>query len=122
MFLQVRPPSPYMHGTVSRETVVKMCSHYASSDGEERTQFKRSASLPSKHCLVLPGPREHRSVRADDLRDFIEVRMTQQHLPGLSMAVIKNGKIVDARGFGLCEPGNINPDVAGERVRVGFPK
>jgi CubicO group peptidase (beta-lactamase class C family) len=65
----------------------------------ERRRLLRVVQTATFLCLAVvinPG-----AAPADDLRAFIETRMKEQHLPGLSMAVIKNGKIVDARGFGL---------------------
>src|ERR1700730_5238075 len=41
------------------------------------------------------------AVRADKVDDYIEAEMRTQHIPGLSLAVIKDGKIVKARGYGL---------------------
>ena len=40
---------------------------------------------------------------ADKLDDFTEALMQKRHITGLSMAVIQDGKIVKAKGFGLAE-------------------
>lgn len=41
------------------------------------------------------------AVRADSIDDFIRTEMQKQRIPGLSLAVIQNGKIVKAEGYGL---------------------
>lgn len=42
-----------------------------------------------------------RSARADAIDDYIRAQMTWLRIPGLSLAVIKNGKVVRAKGYGL---------------------
>jgi D-alanyl-D-alanine carboxypeptidase len=41
------------------------------------------------------------AVRADDVDDYIKAEMQKQHLPGLSLVVIKDQKVVKAQGYGL---------------------
>ncbi len=38
------------------------------------------------------------AVRADKVDDHIKPEMQNQHIPGLSLAVLKNGKIIKAAG------------------------
>jgi CubicO group peptidase (beta-lactamase class C family) len=40
-------------------------------------------------------------VRADKVDDFVKAEMQKQRIPGLSIAVVKEGKIVKAEGYGL---------------------
>ena len=39
--------------------------------------------------------------RADKIDDFVKAEMQRQHVPGVSVAVVKDGKIVKAEGYGL---------------------
>lgn len=41
------------------------------------------------------------SARADKVDDYIKAEMQQQMIPGLSIAVVRNGEIVKAEGYGL---------------------
>ena len=41
------------------------------------------------------------AVRADKLDDHVKAMMEKQHIPGLAVAVVKDGKIVKAEGYGL---------------------
>lgn len=41
------------------------------------------------------------AVHADKIDDYIQKQMQWQHIPGLSLAVVKDGKIVKAKGYGL---------------------
>ena len=41
------------------------------------------------------------SARADAVDDYVVAQMRQLHIPGLSVAVVRAGRIVKARGYGL---------------------
>jgi D-alanyl-D-alanine carboxypeptidase len=41
------------------------------------------------------------AARADKVDDYVKAEMQKQHVPGLSLAVIKDGKIIKAEGYGL---------------------
>jgi CubicO group peptidase (beta-lactamase class C family) len=47
--------------------------------------------------------------QADPVDDFIKVEMKRQHIPGLSLAVVKDGKIIKAEGYGLANIKNQIP-------------
>jgi D-alanyl-D-alanine carboxypeptidase len=51
--------------------------------------------------LALPA-------RADSIDDYIKKEMERRHIPGVALAVARNGKIVKARGYGLA---NVENDV-----------
>jgi len=38
---------------------------------------------------------------ADKIDDFVKSEMQKQHIPGVSLAVIKNGKITKVKSYGL---------------------
>lgn len=48
-------------------------------------------------------------VRADKLDEFIREQMRKRHLPGLSLVIIQDGKIVKAVGYGVTEKGGKIP-------------
>jgi D-alanyl-D-alanine carboxypeptidase len=41
------------------------------------------------------------AAHADKVDDYIKSQMDRQHIPGLSLAVVKDGKLVKAKGYGL---------------------
>jgi len=41
------------------------------------------------------------AVRADKVDDHVKAMMEKQHIPGVAVAVVKDGKIVKAEGYGL---------------------
>jgi CubicO group peptidase (beta-lactamase class C family) len=45
------------------------------------------------------------SLRADPVDDTVTALMAKRHIPGLSLAIIQNGKIVKAQGYGVIEIG-----------------
>jgi CubicO group peptidase (beta-lactamase class C family) len=58
----------------------------------------RSAIRTVLLCLVSAAPL---NARADAVDDYIEKQMQRQHIPGLSLAVVKDGKVIKANGYGL---------------------
>src|SRR5213596_1134373 len=54
--------------------------------------------------LLVAGP----PARADAIDDYIKVEMERRHIPGLALAVARNGKIVKVRGYGIA---NLEHDV-----------
>lgn len=47
--------------------------------------------------------------RADKIDDYIKVQMQRQHIPGLSLAVVKEGKILKAQGYGVANVETATP-------------
>jgi CubicO group peptidase (beta-lactamase class C family) len=43
------------------------------------------------------------AARADPTDDYIKAEMQRQHVPGLSLVVIKDGKIIKSAGYGLAD-------------------
>src|SRR5262245_61663762 len=41
------------------------------------------------------------AARADKVDDYVKAEMQKQHVPGLSLAVIKDGKVIKVEGYGL---------------------
>jgi D-alanyl-D-alanine carboxypeptidase len=48
--------------------------------------------------LLLP---QTTAVRADNVDDYVKAEMQKQRIPGLSLAVVKEGKVIKAEGYGL---------------------
>ena len=38
---------------------------------------------------------------ADEVDDYIKAAMYRQHIPGLTLAVLREGKVIKAQGYGL---------------------
>jgi CubicO group peptidase (beta-lactamase class C family) len=51
--------------------------------------------------LILFGLFSTASAQTDKVDDFIKTQMDLQKIPGLSIAVVRNGEIVKAKGYGL---------------------
>ena len=41
------------------------------------------------------------AARADKVDDYVKAEMLKRHIPGVSIAVVKDGKIIKAEGYGL---------------------
>jgi D-alanyl-D-alanine carboxypeptidase len=48
--------------------------------------------------LILIAPA---AARADEVDDYVAAQMAKRHIPGLSLAVVKDGLVVKAKGYGL---------------------
>lgn len=48
--------------------------------------------------LSVPAP-----AHADPVDDYITEQIRQRHIPGLSLAVVKDGKVVKAKGYGFAD-------------------
>src|SRR5262249_42660171 len=55
------------------------------------------------------------SARADKVDDYVKAEMEKQHVPGVSIAVIKDLKVVKAEGYGLA---NVELSVAAKPETV----
>ena len=44
--------------------------------------------------------------QAEDLDTFVTAQMARRHVPGLSLAIIQNGRIVEARAYGVTDAGS----------------
>src|SRR5262245_8284215 len=55
-----------------------------------------TAALATTFAVVNPM----RS-KADEVDDFVNAQIAELHIPGLSMAVVKNGNLVRAKGYGF---------------------
>jgi CubicO group peptidase (beta-lactamase class C family) len=53
---------------------------------------------PSIFVLLLASPLQ---ARADAVDAYVRAEMRDLHVPGLSLAVVREGKLVEARYFGL---------------------
>jgi CubicO group peptidase (beta-lactamase class C family) len=64
----------------------------------ERTSIKRRLSFLLFLILLSPS-----FVHGDDVDEYIKLRMAKEHLPGLSLAVLKNGRVVKLKGYGYAD-------------------
>jgi D-alanyl-D-alanine carboxypeptidase len=65
----------------------------------------QSSSPPPKAAKVeattaVPDPHSVKQ-NFDEVDDYIRTSIVRQHVPGLSLVVIRDGKIVKAKGYGL---------------------
>jgi CubicO group peptidase (beta-lactamase class C family) len=56
---------------------------------------------------------------ADDLDSFVTAQMARRHIPGLSLAIIQDGRIVEARAYGVTEAGGRDPVTTSTLFQAG---
>lgn len=57
--------------------------------------------------------------RADDLDDFILAQLKKRQVPGLSLAIIQDGKIVKAKGYGFIDKNGTKPVTTATLFQAG---
>lgn len=55
----------------------------------------------------------------DQVDDFIQAQMRAQHIPGVALAVIKDGKVIKTRGYGLANVETNTPVTAETVFKIG---
>ena len=66
--------------------------------------IRRAVSFVAMSCFaafLLLTVGVHAQSASDAVADYVKTEMQKQHIPGLSLLVVKEGKIVRAEGFGL---------------------
>lgn len=67
-----------------------------------RTRSKsRYALVWGRIVLALALTALSIAVQADAVDDYVRSEMQRQHIPGLSLAVVKDGKVIKAAGYGI---------------------
>jgi CubicO group peptidase (beta-lactamase class C family) len=56
---------------------------------------------------------------ADPADDYIAAQMKEFHLPGLALAVVKDGKVIKAQGYGLANVARKTPVTADTVLKIG---
>jgi CubicO group peptidase (beta-lactamase class C family) len=82
-----------------------------------RTTIRRV--LPLSLALFGCATATPTTPRGDDLDAFVAAQMAQRHVPGLSLAIIQDGRIVDARAYGVVDPGGSTPVTTSTLFQAG---
>ncbi len=81
-----------------------------------------SALPPSLLCLAMLGQTLSPVAHADQVDDWVKREMARQHIPGLALAVVKNGKVVKQKGYGwanLEHKVSVTPDTVFQSGSIG---
>jgi D-alanyl-D-alanine carboxypeptidase len=74
------------------------------SEFKSKLMFKLTSKLrflPALFAIVAAFPLFLVSARADAIDDYLRRQMQKNHIPGLSLAVVREGKIVKIKGYGM---------------------
>lgn len=61
----------------------------------------------------------HSSAHADRVDEYLTAQMAARHIPGLSVAVVQDGKVVKALGYGLADTGSKAPATPDTVYQIG---
>ena len=75
--------------------------------------------LPLSLALLGCATATPATPRGDDLDTFVAAQMAQRHVPGLSLAIIQGGRIVEARAYGVTDPGGGTPVTTSTLFQAG---
>src|SRR5262249_21605379 len=53
---------------------------------------------------LLAGLAAPISAKADEIDQYITAQMQRLHIPGVSLAIVRDGKIIKAQGYGVANP------------------
>ena len=65
------------------------------------TQSKRAGRLIGRYLVAALSAAAAREARADKIDEFVTAQMQRQHIPGVSIAVLKDGTPVKLKGYGV---------------------
>ena len=83
-----------------------------------RRRFAAAGKLVLRFCVYVLGA-SPLAVQADELDDFIAARMHAYDITGLSLAIIENGRIVKAQGYGFTDKSGQTPVTPGTLFQAG---
>ncbi len=82
--------------------------------------MRRITAFSATFCLALAAVAAAAvAVRADGLDDYIRTQMRRQHIPGCSIAVIRAGEVVTARGYGVANVETETPATPETVYKIG---
>ena len=84
----------------------------------------RAESVPQRIAYVPPPRRTTPLAAGFDVRQFetiAQALVTDQRVPGLAMAIVKDGRILTARGYGITDVRAAEPIDAIEQLRERYP-
>jgi CubicO group peptidase (beta-lactamase class C family) len=94
----------------SAKTLALTMILFSVAAGIAKPQTSHEGSEEARIERVLSGLRAPIAIKGQPLeRSTLAEEMAQSHLPGISIAVIDNGQIAWARGFGVKEAGRTDP-------------
>lgn len=67
---------------------------------QPRPRFRKLSASLTLGVLILAGVA---AGRADDVDSYVKSAMQQQHIPGMAVAVVRNGAVIKAEGYGLAD-------------------
>ena len=63
--------------------------------------MKRDRLVPVAFALLLYAPLSVSPARADRVDDYVREQMRLRHVPGLALAVVRDGRVIKESGYGL---------------------
>ena len=74
-------------------------------------------AVPSSRCEHVPSDKEDANNRKVD--DLVQAVMNKEHIPGLTLAVVKDGKLQKAQAYGLADVKSKIPTTTDTVFRIG---
>ena len=88
---------------------------------------RRCARRPQSSCrttwaatllLIAMGTCSH-AAKADDIDEYVQVQLGRRQIPGLSLAVVQDGKVLKAQGYGLANIETHSPVTPDTVFKIG---
>jgi D-alanyl-D-alanine carboxypeptidase len=75
----------------------KTCTAKVKRKAQKKIMYRKTTSFFALVLLLVAAV----AAQADKVDDYVKAEMQRQHIPGTSIAVIKDGKVIKAEGYGL---------------------
>ena len=75
--------------------------------------------VPAAALLAVAPSLHAQRARLDSLHDYVQAQMARRHISGLSLAIIQDGNIVVARGYGVTDESTRTPVTAATLFQAG---
>lgn len=96
----------------------------AAPDGANAFDIAIDAKLPPSQAVAVPAPPEQIDAAVNKLDELASAIMKKSGMPGLSVAVVRGGKTVYAKGFGvrkLGEDAKVDADTVFQLASLSKP-
>src|SRR5476651_2631592 len=106
----VRNAFRFLGNLIHVRRATSMSSHFS------RRRFVAGVGLAT--AGLCSGGARAVAASSDDLDAFIRARMELAHVPGLSLAIVRDGKLVRAAGFGYADLAHQRPMRADTLINI----
>ena len=112
------PTSPLMRSKPRRSSGRSSPRAFSRALKGRRMRLSKMKSLAMGLLAMMGGVTS--VARADSVDDYLKSEMARRHIPGLTVAVVRDGRVVKQQGYGLRGHGSGRPRHCGHGLHAGL--